>query len=101
MKLTDLLQTEPYKQIVRTETDSYGKEHTLNTVYVNKTVLLKAMSDAGFDFDAVKKRWESDGRLQRGQQGIAHYMSICGIKAYYIKLIMSDLTEEKYSDLPF
>ena len=79
----------------------WGRTEGTDTVYVNKTVLLKAMSDAGYDFDAVKKRWESDGRLVRGKQGIAHYMSICGIKAYYIKLIMSDLTEDKYGDLPF
>ena len=79
----------------------WGRTDGPDTVYVNKTVLLKAMSDAGYDFDAVKKRWESDGRLVRGKQGIAHYMSICGIKAYYIKLMMSDLTEDKYGDLPF
>lgn len=79
----------------------WGRTDGTDTVYVNKTVLLKAMSDAGYDFDAVKKRWEADGRLERGKQGIAHYMSICGIKAYYIKLIMSDLTEEKLSELPF
>ena len=79
----------------------WGKVEGTDTVYVNKTVLLKAMSDAGYDFDAVKKRWAADGRLEQGKRGMAHYMSICGIKAYYIKLVMSDLTEEKLDDLPF
>lgn len=79
----------------------WGRTEGSDTVYVNKTVLLKAMSDAGYDFDAVKKRWAADGRLEIARQGMAHYMSICGIKAYYIKLIMSDLTDDKMSDLPF
>lgn len=64
----------------------WGRTEGNDTVYVNKTVLLKAMSDAGYDFDAVKKRWAADGRLESGQQGMAHYMSINGIKAYYVKI---------------
>lgn len=79
----------------------WGRTDGNDTVYVNKTVLLKAMSDAGYDFDAVKKRWAAEGRLEIGKQGMAHYMSINGIKAYYVKLIMADLTDDKMSDLPF
>lgn len=79
----------------------WGRTEGNDTVYVNKTVLLKAMSDAGYDFDAVKKRWAADGRLESGRQGMAHYMSINGIKAYYVKLIMADLTDDKMSELPF
>ena len=73
-----------------------------DSVYVNKTVLLKAMTDSGYDFDAVKKRWQADGRLELNGQGkTAFYRSIGGIKAYYVKLNMTELTEEKMSDLPF
>ena len=73
-----------------------------DSVYVNKTVLLKAMADSGYDFDAVKKRWQADGRLELNGQGkTAFYRSISGIKAYYVKLNMTELTEEKMSDLPF
>ena len=73
-----------------------------DSVYVNKTVLIKAMADSGYDFDAVKKRWQADGRLELNGQGkTAFYRSIGGIKAYYVKLNMTELTEEKMSDLPF
>ena len=73
-----------------------------DSVYVNKTALLKAMADSGYDFDAVKKRWQADGRLELNGHGkTAFYRSIGGIKAYYVKLNMTELTEEKMSDLPF
>ena len=36
MKLTELLQTEPYKQIVRTAADQYGKEYTLCQICENE-----------------------------------------------------------------
>lgn len=78
-------------------------------VNINKSVLVRIMSDAGYDFDAVKKRWAADGRLESGKQGMAHYMSVGGIKAYFVKLHttipekeeLTDITEEQKSDLPF
>lgn len=68
----------------------WGKaEPAESAVYINKTVLNRIMTDAGYDFEACKKAWVRNGHLQKSEQDrFAHYISINGMPTYYIKLIM-------------
>ena len=81
-------------------------------VWINKTVLNRIMSDAGYDFDAVKKRWMAEGRIVADKDGrYAHYKSIGNVTGRYVQLIVpsedepnrAEQTEltDYHGDLPF
>ncbi len=78
-------------------------------VWFNKTILQRILSDAGYDFDAVKKRWKADKFLiPNGQDKYAWYASKNKATAYYVKLnvpsgdepTQAELTDY-HGDLPF
>lgn len=79
------------------------------TVWINKSALQRIMSDAGYDFDAIKKRWKTSGHLEtkelNGKEVYAWYKSINGDTAYYVKLNIPKELEEFRSvdddELPF
>ena len=68
----------------------WGKsEPAESAVYVNKTVLNRIMTAAGYDFEACKKAWVRNGHIMKDAYGKhTHYMSINGMPTRYVKLIM-------------
>ena len=81
-------------------------------VWFNKSILQRIMSDAGYDFDAVKKRWKADGFLiPNGCDKYAWYASKNKATAYYVKLNVPSEDEQNgaeqttltdyHGDLPF
>lgn len=61
---------------------------------INKAVLCKHMTAAGFDFDAVKKRLAERGYIGRNSQGrLVCNTRVYGVKACYIRLLQSDFEE--------
>ena len=61
----------------------------------NKNVLTDAMNKQGYEFSACIRRWQDKKRLKLNSQGyITHQTKVCGIKANYIKLILSDDEQE-------
>lgn len=74
----------------------WGKsEPAESAVYVNKTVLNRIMTDAGYDFEACKKAWVRNGHMQKdAYDRYTHYMSINGMPTRYVKLIMPRQEQE-------
>lgn len=78
-------------------------------VWFNKTILQRILSDAGYDFDAIKKRWKADGFLiPNGHDKYAWYTSKNKATAYYVKLNVPSEDEptqgeltDYHGDLPF
>ena len=68
----------------------WGKsEPSESAVYINKTVLNRIMTDAGYDFEACKKAWSRNGHLMKSvNDRYTHYISIRGMPTYYIKLVV-------------
>ena len=67
----------------------WGKtEPAESAVYINKTVLNRIMTDAGYDFEACKKAWDRNGHLQKNGTRFTHYISMNGVSTYYVKLIV-------------
>ena len=78
----------------------WGKiEEEKGTCYINKTVLVEKMSEKGFEFEALKKKWAERGQLLKSSQGrYMHQTKVQGIKGNYVKLnIVGDVKDE----LPF
>ncbi len=56
-------------------------------IYINKDVLIKELSNVGFEFDAVKRKWANKGYLIKNSQGkMVHQTKCFGIKGNYIKI---------------
>ena len=69
----------------------WGKYDDDGNCFINKTVLSELLEKAGFDFDAVKRKWTEKGYLLRNSQGkMFHYTTCFGIKSQYIKLLMPE-----------
>ena len=88
----------------------FGCREANGVTWINKTTLQRIMSDAGYDFDAIKKRWCASGHMESITKGnktnYAWYKSIYGDTAYYVKLIVpdrldDDFVEVKDDELPF
>ena len=84
----------------------WGKIDTDNDyVLINKNVLLKNMASNGFEFDAMKSKWTSTGKIIKNTQGkISHQTKVFGIKSNYIKLKIDsfeEITEKEEDLLPF
>ena len=81
-------------------------ELTDDYVFFNKNVLCRIMNDEGFDFEAVKSKWDERRYLEKSSNGrFVHYRSIFGAQAYYVKLALNpsgQLVEiDDDEDLPF
>lgn len=68
------------------------------------------MSKEGFEFDACKKAWAEEGKLERNSQGkLLRHTKVYGIKASYIKIMLpeedfvavDELSREEQMRLPF
>lgn len=83
-----------------------------DVVRINKTVLMRIMSEEGYDFDACKKKWAKDGKMMLTTGGkFAGFASVCGVKGQYVSIVLptgddaepgsrSNPTDYK-GDLPF
>lgn len=74
-----------------------------NQVRINKTVLMRIMSDSGYDFDACKKKWAKTGKLlQQDATKYSRYASVNGIRGHFVTLLLpgDDMTDYK-GDIPF
>ena len=68
-----------------------------DTVLINKDVLTKEMSAEGFEFDAVKSKWDSKGYLIRNSQNkFTHQTKCYGIKANYVKIKLKNDDENRF-----
>ena len=65
--------------------DENGKD-----VKMNKTTLIRIMSDAGYDFDACKKKWDRTGKLIRDGDKFSRYGSVNGVRGHYVTLRLPD-----------
>jgi uncharacterized protein (DUF927 family) len=78
-----------------------------DAVRINKTVLIRIMSDAGYDFDACKKKWSRTGKMQTVDDRYSRYASINGVRGHYVTLIVPSEDDEQpklndyKGDLPF
>ncbi len=73
----------------RVAEENDGSEYVL----INKGVLEHAMSEAGFAFGAVKRKWAEAGVLVPNSQGrYLHHTHCNGVKANYIKIKLNMLT---------
>lgn len=79
-------------------------------VMVNKSVLVSAMSKEGFEFDACKKAWAEEGKLERNSQGkFQRSFRICGVMSTCVKIILpeedfvvvEELSKQEQLSLPF
>lgn len=77
-----------------------------NEVRINKTVLIRIMADAGFDFDACKKKWSKTGKLlQPDPTKYSRYASVNGIRGHFVTILLPsedtiELKDHK-GDIPF
>lgn len=69
----------------------WGRFEKDGAISINKNVLLRAMNEQGFDFDACKKDWAKQGRLIKNSKGkFAHNTFCCGVRANFIKINTKD-----------
>ena len=65
----------------------WGRFEKDGSVAINKNVLLRAMNEQGFDFDACKKDWAKNDRLIKNNKGkFTHSTHCCGVRAFFIKI---------------
>lgn len=56
-------------------------------IFINKDVLIEAMSENGFSFDSVKKVWVKKGYLVKSSQGrFIHQRKVNGVTTSFVKL---------------
>lgn len=64
---------------------------------INKNVLTECLQQNGFDYGAVMPKFAERGYIMRTSQGkYVHHLSTYGIKAYYVKAILS---QNEYKDI--
>lgn len=77
-----------------------------NDVKINKTTLIRIMTDAGYDFDACKKKWSRTGKLIVSDGKFSRYSSVNGVRGHYVTLHLPETDEQTQlidykGDLPF
>jgi hypothetical protein len=73
-----------------------------NTATINKDVLSRELNNAGYDFDAVKKKWSDNKHIELNSKGRYLHQTTCnGARATYIKLNLPAETIEGTETLPF
>lgn len=64
---------------------------------INKNVLTECLQQNSFDYGAVMPKFAERGYIMRNSQGkYVHHLSTYGIKAYYVKAILS---QNEYKDI--
>lgn len=72
-------------------TDNWGQYKCEGKLLFNKNLLHKLLSASGFDFEAVKRKWEAKKYIELNSQGkYAHQRKINGVTTNYI-LINTDI----------
>lgn len=67
----------------------WGKSNDDGTVYFNRSVLSRIMTDAGFDFEACKKAWDRNGHIRKRSDGaFSTQVKLNGISTSCIRLVM-------------
>lgn len=67
----------------------WGKANEDGTVYFNRSVLARIMTDAGYDFEACKKKWERNGYLLKRTDGrYTQQIRLNGIVTNCVRLLM-------------
>ncbi len=70
-------------------------------VFINKTILVRELSAAGFSFDTVKAKWAETGRIFRNSQGkFVHYRTVNGVRSLFVKLLIPSQDEERNTAEP-
>ena len=65
----------------------WGQANEDGTAYINRSVLARILTDAGYDFEACKKAWERNGYLLKRADGrFSHSVKLNGIVTNCIKL---------------
>lgn len=57
------------------------------TVMFDKFILQRELENAGYSFDAVKRKWRLSGKIVPGNDGkIIHKTTVNGLRGYYIRI---------------
>ena len=85
---------------VDNHTEVWGKiDEETGVCYINKSILMKKMSEEGYEFEAVKVSWNERGKLiKNSQDRYFHCTKVQGVKGNYIKL---NLIDDEATELPF
>lgn len=78
---------------------TWGKANEDGTVYFNKGVLSRIMTEAGYDYDACKKAWERNGHIQKRSDGrYLHQIKLNDINTYCVKFDMPSDDQNGFPD---
>ncbi len=76
----------------------WGRNEKDGSVLINKGTAIRLLNDAGFDFEACKKKWQKNGYIVPNNAGRwQHYTTLNGVPTYCVKLRMP--TEQSASDM--
>lgn len=84
----------------------WGQANEDGTVYINRSVLARILTDAGYDFEACKKAWERNGYLLKRADGrFSHSVKLNEIVTSCIKLKLPNQDQPQltdfFGDIPF
>ena len=77
----------------------WGQANEDGTVYINRSVLARILTDAGYDFEACKKAWERNGYLLKRVDGrFSHSVKLKEIVTSCIKLKLPNQDQPQLTD---
>lgn len=77
----------------------WGQANEDGTVYINRSVLARILTDAGYDFEACKKAWERNGYLLKRCDGrFSHSVKLNEIVTSCIKLKLPNQDQPQLTD---
>lgn len=77
----------------------WGQANEDGTVYINRSVLARILTDAGYDFEACKKAWERNGYLLKRCDGrFSHSVKLNEIVTSCIKLKLPNQDQPQPTD---
>ena len=77
----------------------WGQANEDGTVYINRSVLARILTDAGYDFEACKKAWERNGYLLKRVDGrFSHSVKLNEIVTSCIKLKLPNQDQPQLTD---
>ena len=85
----------------------WGQANEDGTVYINRSVLARILTDAGYDFEACKKAWERNGYLLKRCDGrFSHSVKLNEIVTSCIKLKLPNQEDQPqltdfFGSIPF
>lgn len=87
---------ERFAQSLTFNNEIWGKIEN-GVAIINKNVLTECLQQNSFDYGAVMPKFAERGYIMRTSQGkYVHHLSTYGIKAYYVKAILS---QNEYKDI--